>query len=79
MTLGLHLLCWGISLGSAVLFGILWGRRRERKTLLSPVIPGSGERRLGDFEDQLRRKVGTHRMHPDPENAAHLRKLQIRR
>ena len=79
MTLAIHLLCWAISLGSAACFGVLWGRRHERRTLLGPVIPGSGERRIGDFEDQLRRKVGAKRMHANPDAAPILRQARIRR
>jgi hypothetical protein len=77
--LPLQLLALLLSVAAAFCFGALWGRRHERRVLLGPVLPGSGERRIGDYEDQLRRSVGAARMHPDPENAAHIRRIQVRR
>lgn len=72
----LYILCGA---GAAGLLGMDVGRRGERAKLLSPVVRGSGERRWGDWEDQLRKSMGAPRMHPDPANAAHQRQLRIRR
>jgi len=75
----LHGLCWIISGSAAWVFGFALGRRAERDKLLSPLVSGSTERRIGDYEDQLRRSVGARRMHPNPQEASHMRRAVYRR
>lgn len=78
MTL-VHVIYLAVSIASAILLGISHGRYRERQILLSPVILGTGERRLHDIEDRLRKERGAPRRHLDPENAPKQRKMLIRR
>jgi hypothetical protein len=72
-----HMLCAAVGLVAAGLLGCSLGRDRERRMLLSPVVLGSGERRVGDYEAQLRKAQGLRRLHPDPENAPHVRLARV--
>jgi hypothetical protein len=74
-----HLLSAAVGLASAALLAYSLGRTSERRILLSPVVLGTGERRLGDYEDQIRRSRGLRRLHPDPENGARQRRARTLR
>ena len=67
------------SLGAAILCGMGIGRTAERAVLDAPVVLGSGERRRNDYEDELRKRLGAGRRHPDPENASIIRRLRVHR
>lgn len=55
------------------------GRTAEQRRLNSGVIQPGEISPVQVFEAELRRAVGAHRMHPDPENAPRVRQARILR
>lgn len=56
------------------------GRKRERKRLLSPRRFGEPDsRRIDQTEVELRRAKGLRPLHPDPDHATRVSKLNIKR
>jgi len=61
---------------ACVLSGLL-GAHLGRVTERRRIAEGKSKPTAQDFEAELRRAKGLHRIHPNPQAAAHIRKLRI--